>query len=31
MKRLGLIFIILFSLLIVNGVEYQCYESERFF
>ena len=31
MKRLGLIFIILFSLLIVNGVEYQCYESEDSF
>ena len=31
MKRLGLIFIILFSLLIINGVEYQCYENEDSF
>lgn len=31
MKKIRLIFIILFSLLIVNGVEYQCYESEDSF
>ncbi len=29
MKKLGLTFIILFSLLIINGVEYECYESEK--
>lgn len=31
MKRLGLIFIILFSLLIINGVEYECYEGEKYY
>lgn len=31
MRRLKLIFIILFSLLIINGVEYQCYESENYY
>lgn len=31
MKKLGLIFIILFSLLIINGVEYECYESEKYY
>ena len=30
MKKLGLIFIILFSLLIINGVEYECSESEKY-
>ena len=31
MKKLGLIFIILFSLLIINGVEYECFESEKYY
>lgn len=31
MKKLGLIFIILFSLLIINGVEYECSESEKYY
>lgn len=31
MRRLRLIFIILFSLLIINGVEYQCYESKNYY
>lgn len=31
MKKIGLIFIILFSLLIINGVEYECYESEKYY
>lgn len=31
MKKARLIFIILFSLLLINGVEYECYESEKYY